>query len=379
MKKQLIFLICMIMAACMTAACANGQESYENGLKAFQEQKYEEAETYLRRALSQGNDAPAVKADLALTQLKLERYDESLETLNEAYQAAPQDTEVLKRVGLFYEWTSDPQTAASFYESALRLSGGKWTADSLETQGLLAVLYQKNGLYTRAVKGFNTLITQGYRVSDHVLLAGECYLSMQQIYASTQYFDLLDQCQDATADHYLKACQGLKEKRAENEARKYLQKGIELIGQGKGSCSAGEFCCFAGFYDEAEAYAAGKDGHDANMTRALLAFSKNDLKTCETAVAAALSADPDDMDAYALYALVKAKEGDEKTVKQLLTKINAKGSSTAQADALWNQIVMYEQNGKYSDAYSLLKDYRKRFNLTNAVRRELKFLSRLED
>ena len=378
MKKRIMVLMLALTAALLFSACEDIKDTYEKGLKAYQEQKYEDALTYFRRAVSQGQKGAVVKADLALTYSKLSRVDEALASLNEAYSASPEDPEVLKRIGMFYELDNDPQTAASYYEQALEKAAGKWTEDSLETQGLLAALYQKNGLYARAISGYNNLITHGYHVPEHLLLAGECYLSEQQIYASTQYFDLLDQCSDAGSDHYLKAYQLLMQKKAEKEALTYLNRGIALIESGKGNCSVGEFYCMAGLYEEATPYAEGT-GRDACMTRAMIAFNENDLDACEKAVSEALSDDPDDIDAYAFYLLVKTKKQDELTVKQLITKINAGGTDEQKADALWNQAVMYENAGKYTEALNLLKDYRKNFTLTEEVRNELRFLSRLED
>ena len=76
---------------------------------------------------------------------------------------------------------------------------------------------------------------------------------------------------------------------------------------------------------------------------------------------------------------MKAREKDEQTVKRLLSKINAGAAADVQADALWNEIVLYENAGDYREAYRLLKDYAKRFRLNDEVRRELAFLSRVED
>ena len=115
----------LVMLTVLLTACSHGADSYEQGLKAYQEQKYEEAEKYFSRALSQGSKEAALKADLALTHLQLSRWDDALKELNEAYQASPEDTEVLKRVGLFYEFAGDPGTAAAFYGRAVECSGGK--------------------------------------------------------------------------------------------------------------------------------------------------------------------------------------------------------------------------------------------------------------
>ncbi len=377
MKRFMLFFLIMLEFA--LTACSNGADSYTQGLKAYQEQKYEEAEKYFKRALSQGNSEAALKADLALTHARLSRWDEALKELNEAYQTASEDTEVLKRIGLFYEMAGDPGSAASFYTQAIERAGGKQTADVMETEGLLAVLYKRWGEYGRAVDLFNILIENGYHAPEHILLAGECYLEEHQIYASTQYFDLLEQCSMASPDHYLYVVQALQKKGAKKEAQSYLNKGLELIKDGNGTMSPGEFFCHLGLYDDAKRYAEGKNDAGAYRTMALIALHENDTAACEDAIKKSLEADPDNIDSYALYVLVKAEEKDEQTVKRLLSKINADASTEVQADALWNQIILYENAGNYQQAYKLLKDYAKRFRLNDEVRRELKFLSRVED
>ncbi len=223
------------------------------------------------------------------------------------------------------------------------------------------------------------MIENGYHAPEHILLAGECYLEEHQIFASTQYFDLLEQCSAVSPDHYLYAVQALLKKGARKEAQIYLDRGLALIGEGNCSMSPGEFYCYLGLYDEAKQYAEGRDDAGAYRSLALVALHENDTAACEDALKKALSKDPDDIDAYALYVLVKAEEKDEQIVKRLLSKINSDGTSDVQADALWNQIILYENAGDYQQAYKLLKDYTKRFRLNDEVRRELKFLSRVED
>lgn len=373
MKYYAVFTV-LIVFILLLPGCKEAETSYQEGLQAYVREDYEEAEGKYRLAISQGLDEPYVHADLALACLKLEKTDEALQILNDAYASAPEDPLVLKRVGMFYDAAGDPQTALDFFERSISTPEDAMSVEDLETAGYAARIEMENKNYQEAVRIYDILISQNFYPLPHAILAGECYLKLKQLNAACQYFDMAALQQDVKPEHYIVICRLLKDFGETLEYQQYFQTGLSLCGNGQ--MSVGEYYADSGLFEEAIGRFDGEDTAGALIAKARCHMEHREYTEAETIFRGLLEKGDSVDRVYNQYMMLEVKREAYTEAFQLLSNVLVSDDETIAADGAWNQVVLYEKTKAYSDAFRCLQDYMAKYPSSPAVKREYAFLSR---
>ena len=200
MKKTLLFLLLSIMLIGL-ASCGEGRKSYHAGLQDYRDGLYEEALRHYRLALSQGENAPGIYADMAMACLALGQEEEAKEYIAKAVSMGEKDPDVMTRAGIYYELAGDAQNALFYYAQVIPSDLSSIPQERCDACGLAADIRMRNGEYEEAIRLYNGLIRTGYHTTEHIILAGLCFLKEHQFQAASQYFDLLAKRDETTPWH----------------------------------------------------------------------------------------------------------------------------------------------------------------------------------
>lgn len=366
------------MMLCCLPGCKEAEKSYASGRAAFASENYEAAFEKYRLAISQGFDEPYLYADLALACQKLGKTTEALETLNKAYAASPEDPLVLKRIGRFYEEEGDYQMALDYYEKSLSSPEDAMSVEDLETVGYAARIEAIVGNFEEAVRLYNILITQNYYPLAHDILAGECYLKMNQQNAACQYFDMVALQENVRPEHYLAICRMLKEYGGTEAYETYFAKGLSLC-NAENVMSEGEYYADAGRFSEAIDRFSGADTPGALIAKAECHAAFGEYEAAEDIYRDLLEKEIEVDAVCNQYMILKVRENSFMEASQLLTNVLSSKDDAIAADGAWNQVVLYEMTGDYAKAFESLQMYLTKYPSNAAVKREYAFLSRIAD
>ncbi len=373
MKKVLLTIFLLLLL--IFTGCARGEKSREAGIRAYQDGKYQEAVDYFRLAISQGDTSAQVKADLAVAYVMNEDPAAGELYMNKALEQDPGDLRVLKKAGMYYEALEDTDKALEFYKKSLKNPEGTPSGDDLDTVGLMADMLYRNNRFSEAVSCYNELISANYYRVDHEILAGECYLSMNQVSAACQYFDMTENEKTATAEAYLRIFEDFSLAGNTEEAARYFEKGLAFCGK-ENQISKGVYLARAGRTKEALKELEQSVRFEDLLAYGQCCFDLGDYETAEKIYSGLLKKGEHLPKVYNAFMILKMAQGDGDSVRYLLTEIENGDDESAKADGLWNEIVFYEQLQDYETAYQKLKSYQRRFPVDAKVRREYQFLSR---
>lgn len=372
--KKIILSVIAVCILCVMTSCGESRRSYLRGTQAFMEGRYREALEHYRLAVSQGESGDAVYLDMAAAAARAGETAEASEYFQQVAGDST-DSRILKKTGIYFEAIGDYKQALEQYRLSLEAAGKKKTDSELETRGLIGRAEMQLGHYEAALAIYNELIVEGYHPVEHVILAGTCYVNMQQMYAACQYFSLLENRKDVTAIHFGTISNILSEAGDEEDAARYFKLGQDRIGKKKEPMTEGEYYYYTGRIAEAEKLLADSDTLRGRMVRISALIDKKEYDEAE-AVCLELIRDGEDLPAvYTRYMSVKILQNDFDSALQLLTQIRSFGDRKALKDAEWNEIMLYEMKLEYKTAYDRLLEYEKTYGSDDMSAREIRFLS----
>ncbi|GEM_PF-3585959 len=377
MKKSIYFAMLLCILLCLTS-CGESRRSYLKGTEAFMDGRYRDALESYKLAVSQGENGDDIYLDMAAAAARAGELSESAEYYA-MVSGESEDSRILKKTGIYYEAIGEEEKALEYYNRSLEAAGSQKSDDALETRGLIARVESERGNDAAALEQYNILITNGYFTVEHIILAGKCYVNMQQRYAACQYFSMLETRKDVTAIHFGTVSNILSAAGDETDAVRYFKLGLEKIGGKKEKMTEGEYYYYTGRIAEAEVLLEGSDTVSGRMVRIAALIEKQEYEEAEN-VCLQLIRDGEDLPAvYTRYMGVKILQGDYDSALQLLTQIRSFGDRSALMDAEWNEIMLYEMKLDYKKAYDLLLSYEKTYGTDPEVEREIRFLSAAAD
>ena len=385
MKKRVWILIILaaMLSGILLSGCSNeAGKSYKEGIRLYQEGKYQEALKYYQLSVSQGNKDPVVYADMALCYEMMEDSANAAEMISKARVLSPSDKHILRREGICLFLTGDYQNAILVLRNSFpEPEEGKEAEDGpeeLEARGFIASALMKTGAYEEAVQELNILITANDHATAHLILAGECYLKLHQFSAADQYFELVGAQEDRKPSHYLYIYNACVEAGSYASAVGYFEDGLQLTGEGSNhEMTAGEYYARAGRLSDAEISLSGESAVGAKLAEASLYTRDGRFEEAEAIYTELLGRGEDTAEVYAAYMVLKIVSGKPDEARELLRRVQSFGDREVLRSALWNEVILCEMEGDYELAYEKLLIYRADYGTTEGTEREMLFLSRV--
>ena len=380
MKRRFaIILICLAVLSVLLSGCADeAGKSYKEGLRLYQEGKYQDALKNYQLSVSQGNKDPVVYADMAVCYEMLEDSKSAAEMISKARVLSPSDKRILRREGICLFLKGDYRNAVLVLRSSLPEEEKDEEAADLEARGFIANALMKTGSYEEAVAELNRLITANDHATQHVILAGECYLRMHQFAAADQYFALIAGQADKKPSHYLYIYNACVEVGSYSSAVAYFEDGLALTGEGNGyEMTAGEYYARAGRLTDAEISLSGESTTGARIAKAALLTRDGRFEEAEAIYTELLARGEDTAEVYSAFMVMKIVSGKADEARELLRKVQSFGDREVLKSALWNEVILCEMEGDYELAYEKLLLYRVDYGTTEETEREFLFLSRV--
>lgn len=233
MRKKINALSFLFLFSILSLFACSGKknESYEKGIKHYNNGNYTEALTAFESAISLDKTNGNNYISLALTYVEMGQYDKALDQLSFALELEPENQKIHRGMGIAYLGLENYEKSLSSFASALSYANGKVSAlefDVLDYRGIAEV---KSGMYAEAIDTYSILIDIGYHTSEHYYLRGNVYLLLDDIASAEKDFDKALELTPTNYKLYLDIFQGLS-KNYPDEAKKYLERSL-LINSSK--------------------------------------------------------------------------------------------------------------------------------------------------
>ena len=374
--KRTGVILAVLMVILTLYGCKEPLESYNKGLTAYEEGRYSDAVSSYLLAISQGQDDGKIQADLALAYLRCGETEAAEAALEQAFSLSPEDPDVLKKVGIYCHLSGDMKQALEYYQRSVTSDIHDMSQRDLETCAYVASIEMEYQCYEEALRLYNILIEAVYYPAEHELLAGECYLGLNQIDAACQYFDMLEDRPETSPVYYLRIYKDLYAAGAYTKAEQYFEIGLLLTDAENSPISK------AAYYADAEKYETAMELFKTEETvQGQLAYARtlqesSRYEEAEEVFVKLLQNGNDTAEVYNQYLMLKIRKGEYTEAFQLLTRIKAFKDEDVLKDALFNEVVLLEDTKDYEAAYERLTAYMKKYESTPAVDREYRFLKR---
>lgn len=376
-KKSIIFLVILAALALFMTGCMEKEKSYETALQKINDGRYEEALNYLNLSVSQGNQDRTLYAHKALVLLKLEREHEAEAALMIAVSGETESIDIQKLCGVYYFEKGDYDTAMQKFLRVKQMTEAAGKEYDSETLGYIAQILMAQGQYEQAILYLNRVILASYRLTEHELLAGKCYLKVHQFKAAGQYFEMVDKQDDRKPSHYLFMYDECMEAGAYSLAETCFAKGKSLCGTKNQEMTLGEYYARAGLLENAEESLVKEDTVGSLLTQAWILAYNGDYEESGKIYETLIARNEDIEEVYVSYMTEKVMEGDVAAAKLLLEKIKTFDDEKIQKRAAWNEVILYEKEGDFDAAYKALVNYKNTYGTDEETSREIIFLERV--
>jgi len=374
MKKSLSICLVILSVLSLASCKAIGKSSYEHGLTEYQNGAYADACNSYKTAISQGYKNEYVYADLAIALYEIGAEDESKEYLEKALESDNKTILFSKKIGVYYYMANDTDNSILYLNQAIEADSTGKNPDALEAYGIAAAIEMNHECYDEAVRLYNYLIEHDDHILEHTLLGGICYLHLYQFSAAQAYFDLLLDNPDMTPYHYLEIYNTCVSLKGYEDAKKYFNRGLELIQSGSYPMTVSEYYAAAGAYEEAKKSAKNsqEEGDLLALSQAYLA--ENNFEEANKTIELLFSKNPNSEEGYLLYFISLIQNGQYEDAKQAYQKLLTFEDSVYDEDVAWNEVILFEKMRDYSAAYEKLKNYMILYHVDDAVRKEMYYL-----
>ena len=373
--KKCFFLLILILILPVLSGCGESDRTHAEGIALFEEGKYKEAMEKYRLSLSQGEEGGEIYADMAIASVKLADYSDAAAFIETALSF--ENTQMLQmKAGYYYGLLGEYEKAEECYQESMKTASGKRKKKAyFEAEALLSELYMEQGKYEEAVTGFNELLSEGYYPLEHGILAGACYVKMRQFKAASAYFDQAAEDRKCLPEHYIYIVGVLEEEESFDLADAYFEKGLSVCGK-KENMSVFEYCMLSGRTEEALLQIPDDLAPEEGILLGEYLTEKGDYEAAEAVYQRLLTANEMRAEIYVSYMKLKILEGETDIALQLYSECALSGSDEVLSEGIWNEVILYENQGDYEKAYALLADHSASHVMSERETREYVFLSR---
>jgi Flp pilus assembly protein TadD len=124
---------------------ASMKATFDQGIAAYNEGRYEEALASFQQAAEKGEDQPAIWAYLGNSYQRLERLDEGIEAYQKAILLSPEDSALYQNLGNLYASKGNAEKANESYEKAAELSAAEDPSQAATTYYNMGVTHINSG------------------------------------------------------------------------------------------------------------------------------------------------------------------------------------------------------------------------------------------
>lgn len=362
MKKKtsklslLVFLSVFLLVSCI----GTKNESYELGIKHYNNGEYTEAVSAFENGISQEKNHVDSYIYLAMTYIELGEYEKALEEFRFAIELDPENRKAHRGMGIAYLATEDYEQSLASFANALSYADGKVSNLEFDILDYRAIAEVKSGLYPKAIDTYTILIDIDYNASEHYYLRGNVYLLQADYESARADFEKAIELSPYDYNLYLDLYHAL-EKDYPEEAQKYLERALLVNSPKKEDyLNLGKIYFYLEDYEnsinnftkakenkisEALLY-LGKIYHKVgNNTQALLTF----LEYLET--------NPNDSSVYNEIGLLKLESEEYEEALTYFQEGIACNDLSSLKELRFNEAITYEYLGDFNTAFTKFSDY----------------------
>ena len=379
MQKRITIAIGALSLVCIAAsACAPaGSKSNQKGLKAYSEGDYQNAVYLFKQAITQEPSQQEYYCNLGQAYCAQGYYEKAIESFDQANQLESSFYS-FRGLGLAYSGLEEYEKAIECYNQAMETVDEMDSFCRLDVVGYRAKAKTAFGDYEGALKDYNELIEEKYRLRDIYQLVGNVYLLMNDTDMALRSYQKCLDIDNRNYEGYLTMAEAL-EKSGEDEACMIvLNAALEVI-----PYESEDWCYRGRVYlelDEVDkAFSAFEESYNKGYSKAgyYLGYCYELQGQSEEAIhlyQEQLKNDSYDAGLYNQLASCMVRQGEYQDALIMIEKGMQTADESQVADFLWNESICYEKMGNYDMAIEKLMDYLEQYPSDQDARRELAFL-----
>ena len=362
MQKKFNKLLFIIFSSIFLLLACSGEknDSYQIGIKHYNNGKYTEAISAFESAISFDKTNVDYYIDLAMSYIELGQYETALEQFGFALELDPENQKIHRGLGIAYLGVADYEKSLSSFANALSYARGKvgdLEFDILDYRGIAEV---KSKMYAEAIDTYTILIDIDYHTSEHYYLRGNVYLLLDDLESAGNDFEKAIELAPSNYKIYLDVYQGLY-KSYPDDAKKYLERALLADPPKKDDhLNLGKIYFYLEDYEnsitiltkakengdsEAILFLGKIYSHVGNHTQALLSFQEY------------LESNPYDGDVYNEIGLLKLESSEyTEALTYFQNGIDCNDLSSLK-ELEFNEAITYEYLGDFDTAFIKISDY----------------------
>ena len=173
----------------LVPAATPAEAAFQEGINAFNEQKYEEAAKAFEEVVRLSPETPEGHTNLALAYLQLGRTDDASRELEKAGELAPDSFRTWAQLGMVYGEAKRFEDAIRAFETALAIEHEPSDPMVIESQLALGSLYFSQGRVDDAVKTYQNVLAVAPENPEALLSLGKCYFNLGEVDQAKQSFN----------------------------------------------------------------------------------------------------------------------------------------------------------------------------------------------
>lgn len=313
----------------------------------------------------------------AFVALELFEYEEALKIFEAITTSNQEELRIIARgEGLAYRGLTQYEDAIMSFQRALSYSNGIPQEIDYDINYHMADVYCENGDYEKAMERYELLITLQPKVSQAYYLKGVLLLEQGMLEESCNAFEGAIKCDTDDYDLVIAISQNLKEVGEEERGKEYLQETLQQANGKLDALTLGKLYYYIEEYDQARLYLDQVKGSSEEVTL-MLGKTYEELDDINYAVGVYEDYLQTNITSGIIYnrlALCLVSQG---RYSEALEKVQAAiklGNTTMTQALLYNEIVIYEYLGEFTEAAVLMKSYILKFPDDENAIRENEFL-----
>lgn len=228
----LLVLLVIMITAVLIFLNAGGKSSYRKGMKAFQNETYEEAGTYFEKAISKNADCSEYRNAYGMTLVQLGKYEKAANEFTEAVSektsksALEQNKEAYRGLGICYFFAKKYEN--SIYNFDLSLAINELYYLNVDILKYKAEAEMQLGNYENAIAVYTQIIDEEDKSSDMYLKRAYAYSAASEVEQAVADFDYVIEKDEDNFNAYLGAYTLLMSAGEDEKADSYLEQALRI-------------------------------------------------------------------------------------------------------------------------------------------------------
>lgn len=228
----LILLIALAVGAFLIFFYAGGKSSYRKGMKAFENGRYEQAESYLEKAISKKSNNRNYRYAYGMTLLQNGQYDEAINQFErvisekDTKKALKLNKETYRGMGICYFFAKNYENSIHYFDAALEINELYYINVDILKYKAQAETYLGN--YESAIEIYSEIIKEDGYSSDMYLKRAYSYVENDNVADAVADYDYVIEKDEDAFDAYLGAYSVLMKEEEDEKADSYLEAALKI-------------------------------------------------------------------------------------------------------------------------------------------------------